>query len=349
MQTKEIKIGETKFGKPVYFKIRDYGDTLILGRHRYGKTTIAKTIVCGASDIRPVIIISPAFSQDYDDWYGLKYLNRNAEIKNCISFLKCINNFSIKLSRFKDYDDWISLGFPDMASQYLKKLAPLKKVHNDDPNKFLKLLEELPRENIKIKEFNELHGIYLSARIDSNTYASLINRFQFLAESEFFWYPNDTRHPVKDFKEIFILNPHVLIDLEDNDEVKARAYVGVILKDLHSLLSKIRPMLVIDEADKVAPESDDFLKFPSSLRQLIDYKHKYQKLGVNMILLTQEPKLLYQKLRINPDFIISGQIEPNIIPELTKELIDKLFMPDVFEVNGFYFQKTTQNTLLESF
>ncbi|MEK6882865.1 MAG: hypothetical protein AABY22_24795 [Nanoarchaeota archaeon] len=333
-QTRKVLVGHTSWdNEPVMFPVRYYGNTLILARARYGKTTIAKIIACAVSEFRPLIIIAPYF--DTDDWYGLKYLNRNAEYKKCIPFLKCINNFSIKLSRFKDYSDWVSLGFPDVASQLITQFAKIKKLHNDDPEIFAEFLVKLPKTDKELENFNitfAKYNINLPSRIADATHQSINLRFNLV--KHLFWFPKDERHSVDDFGKIVALNPHVLIDLEEDNEYKSRAYVGIILKDIKEYLKQLQPLLIIDEADKVAPDVRDLIYYPSSLNEIMEYKNKYQRLGVNMILCTQDPGLLFHDLKINPDFIITGQIETQM-PGLSRELLDKIYYDPDKNIRNF--------------
>ena len=334
IQTKKVLLGHTSWDqKPVELNIRYYGNILIFARARYGKTTIAKIIACQVSEFRPVIIIAPYF--DTADWYGLKYLNKYAEYKRSIPFLKCINNFSIKLSKFKDYDDWISLGFPDVAGKIMEKLVKFKNLHNDDPELFAQLLNELPKTDKELPFFNNHYqkdGLTFPARIAEATWQSINTKFDLV--KWLFWYPDDTRYFIEDFGRIFLLHPHVLIDLEEDYEYKTRAYVGIILKDLKPLLKTLQPLLIIDEADKIAPDIRDLMYYPSSLNEVMEYKNKYQRLGVNMILLTQDSGLLFHDLKVNPDFRILGQIETQI-HGVSQELIDKIYYDPDRNIRNF--------------
>ena len=346
MWTRRIPIGVSvssypeKQGLPVMWTMRPYGVTVILGRARSGKTTIAKQIALTAAEERSILIINP-YLDTKGDWYGLKWQNLNHDAPQCISNLTIINNLAMKVSSFKEAWDWHSLGVTSQGAYLAAHLAQQVHIHKDDPEVFRQLLHDLPVYPKQVPDFVRLWNLPdWKENLHQQTKDNLTRSFQIANHLGFFWTPESGKIFIEDFGRFFLCHPYLFIDLEDASagNFKSRAFAGVILRQIMPVLQRMQPLLIIDEADKIAPNINYQVErdIPSSLFYLLEYAIKLQRYGVNMILLTQNPELLTASIARNHHFLITGKLMGPWGP-ITEKALRGIYNDYDHEIRSFIF------------
>jgi len=295
--TTKIPIGKASWdGKTVYYIDRRFGVTLFIAKSRFGKTALAKNIVVQIGKYRSVLIF------DYlGEWKTINECNWRSPYPDRLEDLTVIENFGFKISDFPSDYWWSALGFPPRASDILGHYATLVDVHQDDPNLFEELIMALPSRDRDVTNFNEQYKEYnleLSARFAEATIISIRNTW-FFVKSIFIDPADDpetkrfhiTDWGADNWGEFFCENPHLLVNLRldrvEADRFRARIMVGRILEDIAPYLGRLKPLIVVEEADVLAPSFNQNIECPS-LDEFIRYSKKHQKRGVSLIYIMQD-------------------------------------------------------------
>lgn len=314
----EIQMGKNRFvnDKVFYSDKLDFGVITIAATTRYGKSCIAKNIYTHLSEFRPIVIF------DYRGEHGdSRYPNflSNTNIKG-IPDLYTIQDFAFKMSDFGSIYDWASFGFPDMASNLMSAMAKDLDAHGDDPERMKVFLDALPVSNNDVHSF---FGQYPSARkyltspIQTVTKKSMCNRFIRIMDR---FYNGEQRY-VENFGKLLQRHNklHINLNLTDLDVGIARANVGKILEQIHNYLENVRvknksnkwflkPLFVVEEADKLVPDWKEDKIQPSSLKWLVEYGLKLQKYGASLMFITQDPSLMHGAITSITHKFILGQL-----------------------------------------
>lgn len=296
-----IELGRDRNGKDVNM-IENYGYGVIhvIAQPRYGKSILVKNIYTQIAKHRNLIILDYQNEHQESRW-------GNFSSKDKIRFipdLKNIENFGFYLSDFTQYLDWKSMGFTSNTIPLIKRLLLKENVHQNDPVVFMQILRDLPVNTDELEQFREDYPDY--EKIDAQNYSakqSIVSKFEAVLDSKLIIPPYDSENyeeyadgmmHIEDWPQLVRDHPHLNINLamfSSDAEQTARASVGKILEKLLPALSELKPLIVVEEADKLCPDTGD--EFDStSQKQLREYTIKHQRSGVKLMFITQQPNLL---------------------------------------------------------
>lgn len=280
---------------------------------RYGKSTLIKNWYTKVAQFRPVIVL------DYLGEHTMtKYPNFLSGDNNamCVPKMIEIKNFRFKISQFMNDSDWHSLTYTDRGAMLMADLARKVEAHRNDPKRFWEMLCDIPvggqfgfNMAFKNKWGFEMPA-YNAAVIDSCKALTLnLIRSNFFAEEQ---------DPLYDFGEIALQKKHININFnlgKGSDIGKARAVAGKVLEQLRRVINQKRfivpPLIVVEEADVLAPETGAEMLIPSSTIQLIDFVIKLQKFNIEIAFVVQDPNRLNKAIVGNKHVFIFGQLPEN--------------------------------------
>ena len=310
-----------------------------------GKSCLVRLLYSKIARFRPVIIF---------DYRGEHKLSRYPNFSSRSDIVGMPDMFSVKdfgfmISDFDKAGDWISMGFPDVASSELAVLATKVEVHNNDPELFVELLSKLPVTEREIDYFNESYPqMQMQRRLHEQTQMSMVTRFNFVRD--YFITPEQARTGemlyIPDWGDFLAMQRvvHVDMNMTELDVTKARAYVGKILEQIAPKISLIKPLIILEEADKLAPNIMTGEQSPSSLKWILEYSIKLQKFGVELMAICQDLSLLNATLVGNAHQLIFGQLPAGYNPhaDLTEKLkwdIDKNYREFVYIRTGKFWRE----------
>lgn len=320
--TRMIKIGTNINGNPTYFVDHGWGVTQVWAKPRYGKSSMAKTLIVRLADQRPLI----AFDF-YGDWKGMgKFnwdvtnpnINPNYEYTNPerIDSLIVLNNPSFQISDFQYATDWLSWGFPKEGAKAIAELASHEELHHDDVDRFDELLRALPTNDQESRYFKTQYPGTKINHIFTASKLSILTHWQYLRD--FFLEPRSVKH----WGEFLRKHNQVVVNYNlMNDPhlgiYKARAFTGKILSQLKeeipgtgiSYLEELHPFIILEEADKLLPPLpiDDE---SSVFNEVIELGLKLQRTGTALLLVTQDPDRLDRDIARMYHTKIMGKVPP---------------------------------------
>jgi len=282
----------------------------LVANPRYGKSAIAKHIVCEVGQFRKVMIF------DYNgEWRKdvLSYNPRSFFPKKLTNVI-IVQNMVFKISDFTNPQDFISLGFTPDSAGFLSVCASARSFHHDNVDKLVELIKDLPTaQSIKrgfgknaeyvdcIQEFNNKYapyGISLDYRIPEATKMSMLKNFFFI--QDWFWKGKKDKRVLYDFNKLWKFYDHIIIDLSSGfgtNENYAQAYVGKILEKLRPFFHLHKPLFVFEEARFLAPRLDMGMGLqPSSLSIIEDLATVHPKAGVAIMLVTQSETMISRRV-----------------------------------------------------
>lgn len=312
-----------------------WGVCQLWAKSRYGKSSLARSLVVRMAQYRPVICID-----FYGDWTGIgdynPYINlphinpkHDSDIPMRVERLKVIFNPSFGISDFTRDSDWLGWGLPEQASKAVGEIARCKQAHNNNPEKFGEILNKLPTDEVEADEFARKYAKDgLSPRyVFPQSKQSALVRWQYL--SGFFDAPRDIDH----YGELLRRHKHIVINFNLQDDpnrgiFKARAFTGKILSQLSdtmpesdiSYLQKYSPLIVLEEADKLLPRMPEGQE-STVMNEVMEIGLKQQRTGTSLMLITQDPDLLDPRIARMYHSKIMGKV-PSDVPDatLTKNL-----------------------------
>lgn len=293
-ETVKVCIGKSKGGKDIHFTIRKYGVTPIIARSRTGKTNIVKIILSVMGNIgRRLIIFDP-----YKDYEKIRIMNPDSDYPVSVPNVKIIGQFTFPISSFHEID-YVTMGFPDFAARVVailgRNYVKGKHGHNNEPEKFYQMLRDIPVDPEGERAFEQEYGFWTD-KIYSTTKKTMLKRFEMMRES--IVYDPDGDIPYQDAGTIQedAREYNLIFDMSSfaGETGKMQVYVGMILRMLKPILTYIKPLVVLEEFDKLCPPP--FEQFvPSSYVEIRDYAIKLQRHGIHILAISQNDGL------INPD------------------------------------------------
>lgn len=309
----KLLMGYTRDRKAVHFELTPAGSSITLGRPGSGKSVTLKTIISQVKE-RRILIIDP--HSEYEDCQYPNFLSRISAKQD----FTIIKDIAIPITQFTT-TDLETMGFTYIAAEYLKSyIRQNKEQYANNPKALAK----------HIKSMDE-HDFPSSV---SSTINNMKRTMQFLADNNFFYDQTDKRRPLEDRPGNHIAellqDSNIILDLKmrgASDIKRIRAYVGIILRNLTTLkkegktyLSRCKPFIIIDEADKIAPQMEDETAQFSSTSILIEYVLKLRKEGVFIMFATQNYDLMHKNVVENVQSYIIGKLDMGRYKELTTRL-----------------------------
>lgn len=295
------------------FERNTFGVYIFAAITRYGKSTLVKNWYASVAQSRGVIVL------DYLGEHTMsKFPNFLSEDSNimCVPEMVEIKDFKFKISQFYNEGDWFSLTFTEKGCMLMADLAKNVLAHRDDPQRFYEMLDDVPVQGdyIGVSRFEKKWGFTLAVQ-NSATVDTCKARLKNLQGQRFFAEAED---PTYDFGELYVDNPYMNINfnLGKSDVGKGRAIAGKVLEQIRRRLAAmyekgiltVPPLIVVEEADVLAPAQEDGLLMPSSTLQLVDYVIKLQKFNIEIGFIVQDPQRLHPAIVGNRHTIIYGQL-----------------------------------------
>lgn len=297
-----IELGYDKYGNVINM-VEDFGWGVlaIIAQSRYGKTILIKNIYTQIAKHRNIIILDYQGEHSDSRWGNFRSEDDICFIPNLVT----VENFAFYMSDFNQYLDFKSMGFTQTTIPLLRRLLLAEDVHQNDPVIMLEILHDLPVSGEDVEKFHDKYSPDYDA-IDAQNYSSkqsLVSRFEAVWDSRLIIPPVGTENHMKyspnlthidDWAELLREHPHLNINLNmfsSDAEMTARASVGKILEKLLPAMSELKPFILVEEADKLCPNTGG--EFDSTSQKMLrEYSIKHQRTGVKLAYVTQEPHLL---------------------------------------------------------
>ncbi len=323
----KITRGKNK-GNEIYYKDRYWGCTLFIANPRMGKSALAKTLVVrmvNQTD-RPVIIF------DTGEWKDdIIHRNYDSPRPECIprNKFKLHENLGVGLVDFRDPSDWhYFIGATGKTMEVLYQVVTkLAYIHQFDPNTFGEILDYLPKDYIRLNNWNKLYGdrLFLKSPLHEATVRSAISNYAMFKE-----FLIDPNYPFKrkriDWKRDFEKYQVNIISLpyEGERERKYNAFViGTLLKQMAYFLPRLQPLILFEEADFFCGDPLDKSDTPLKSRdQAVVYTTKYGKRGVALGFIMQNEDQLTTDILDNWSSKIYGKADS--VSPLYKKWVDAL-------------------------
>jgi len=318
-----IPLGTNRYGTTInYWEPLSYNVIIVVAKPRYGKSVIIKNLYTQIAQYRRILIFDYQGEHSDTQW-------GNWESKDKVAFipdLHTIKDFGFYLNEFDQLYDWVSLGFSEKAAFEIRKILQCWSLYENSPERVMEIIQQLPVRKEDIEPFNDKYaeyGLSYPIRVHDSVQQALASAFEFAYQEGRgiiippVGSPEHTnncpnRIHIEDWEQELIDHPHLNVDLDiqsDDDVGRARAGVGKILSKLVSVLPRLKPLIVIEEADFVCP-SDQDLKNITSRHQLQKYVLKEQRKGVELLFITQNPGMLDPKVVAGGTVFIMGQHAP---------------------------------------
>ncbi len=285
----------TPYPAELRFHIKGWQNILLVGSSRSFKSAHAKHITIWVSKYRKCCIFSTKGEwEDHVVNYNRKGLNLYSQK---MVETKILKDYCVKLSDFDNTNDFISLGFTqECCNELLELITKGYDYYQDDPDKFSRMLADLPSKQDDVDWYEEKYGVRFDMPIFVQQKQSMVNRFKHI--KDWFWFPNDKR-PYYNFVEEWYNNRHLIISISNN-EAKARSLCGMILRKLRDHHTRTRGFFVFEEmrilAPKVKMQTPEW-ELPSSLKEIYDMMTLLPKYGCALMGLTQNENMLFHKLK----------------------------------------------------
>jgi hypothetical protein len=289
--------------KPIHIMIEGRGTLICEALPGFGKSAQVKNIIYWCRYYRrPVIVFDPS-----SEYFTMKYANfDNHTYMGGVSGMNVIKNFAFPAEMF-DAQDLGGTGLKPIGVQVLNKVLhdpALRRFHMGDPEKIQEMVKDLPKDYESVDSFEKKYE-YVMYKLHEATYTSLQSWIDNAVSVDMFWssraFVEKGTTNIKNVKSIVGRKCNVFdLDLRNSEEGKAkmRIYCAIILKQLAKIIEDMNPVIVFEEADKLAPKQHEFSDGPQPpISEMIkDYVLKKQKCGVFVILITQSEDLLNEEL-----------------------------------------------------
>jgi len=321
------------YGKEANITIRPFGVTLLLSLPRIGKSVVGRNILLelykriNSFDNKRIIIVDV-----YGEWIEkLLTMNYYADhpFKMHEKDITHLENVVCKISDFNKLEDWVSFEVPERTSDLLAWAAQQVQVHDDDPDKFLGFLREIPTRDVPdLSQFNKKYadkGIHLSKRVDDKVATAMCNYVSSLVRRGFFKKEGDDKlylttedwEGILEKTDVYKRGKIIIINLKlkgPTEKVKARATFGKILEQLEPIMMRgyYHFHFFVEEADFTFPYLEEkFDTLPLSVIKGIEYVTKFQKFHVNFYLIAQRERRLTRSIATLATCRIISRVAPD--------------------------------------
>ena len=325
---RKLYLGVTKNSKQLtFFKHRDFGVTEVISMPRVGKSVLTRHTFL---QLFQELIKNP-FSNEriiiFDvrgEWEEkITQMNYYSDKPFAIpkSNIIHIKELVYPISSFKSAEHWVGFNVPSESADTLAYLGSYYDIYEDDPDRFVKLIRQIPTSHVTLIQFNkrfEQYGISLPLFLPYSIVVSINRKLDQLIRKGCFKKEDDkkTTVDIEDWERMLEKNKVIIINFDMKDEVdkfKSRAYTGVILEQLTNFLGQYKFNLFFEEADYLFPyvrESDD-LRTPLSVIKASEYVMKFQKFHINMFFVTQKEKAMCKGVTSFATTRIVGKASPD--------------------------------------
>lgn len=301
----EIELGYDWLGDPVYYyETLGFGVIMIIAVPRYGKSILVRNIYTQIAAYRNIVIFDYQGEHSDSKWGNWRSEHRTTFIPDLVT----IENFGFYVSDFDQYSDWVSMGFSEKSVPLLMRIVKNVRVHSNSPEEIQNILSNLPTSTDTVSDFNDIwpdlkiaEAVNYSIKQSmSATMRGVIDSGLIIAEvgSEEHLKNTPEKIHIDDWARLIKETPHVNINLNlfsSGSVSLARASVGKILERFLPVLDSVKPLIVVEEAAKICPNTGDTDEEQiTSQIQLRDYCIRHQRTGVKLMFITQDPNLMDQ-------------------------------------------------------
>lgn len=284
---------------PVFLHIRNGGNVLCIASPRYGKGALCKNIAVQVAKFKKVCVF------DYrGEWAGhVTAYNPDSEYPECLSDYFIAENFAFKLTDFDQRGDWVGFGFEDDAAEFLQKIIRSQH-HGGELSAVRDMIRKLPTKDDDVLTYNEEFGVDLLVSIHPFTKGALGRRFEVV--QRYFWRGVEDTRQLFNFAELWRQYKHLIIDLSDRkdgfkDIGKARAYAGLILRQMRPAFEQTQGFYVVEEASQLLANPkrlpDGNIIGYSEFHKLVEILVTLgPKQGVNLLVMAQSRNQVYENI-----------------------------------------------------
>lgn len=299
--------------EPINLYIRNGGNMVCLAAPRYGKGALCKPLAVQVSKFKKVCIF------DYKgEWANhITKPNPQAKYPDALIDYFVAENFTFSITDFNQFGDWIGFGFADDSAQFMWKIVK-SDYHGGDLQLVREMIRELPVSDAAVSEYNEKFGTDLLVAIHTGSKGALGRRFEVV--QRFFWKgPEDSRSRF-DFRALWLQYRHLIIDLSDRrdgfkDIGKARAYAGLILRQMSGTFDYTQGFYIIEEGSQLLANIErladgtvvGYSEFHKLVERLVTLSPKQ---GVNILILAQSRRQLYENILVYLPIQLIGRLNP---------------------------------------
>lgn len=300
-----LPLGRDRFGRPVYYAERGgYGVIVVVARPRYGKSVICKNLYVQQAQHRNLVVF------DYQgEHMDTKWGNWDSPDVAFIPGMKILENFAFYINDFRQFTDWVSMGFKESAAAIILDLLQYQDLHMNDPYYLKWLMTLLPTRDDDLIKFNETFkdaGLTRDVRVPDATKMGMVNHMDRVLGSGLLIAPVDTENwktqspgveHIDNWAQLMQDNNHIVINLNMQSRGSvaiAQTLVGKILDEILPIMPYTKPLIVVEEADFLAPNMPE--ESITSLIMLRAYALKHQRTGLKLMVITQNPNMLDQEL-----------------------------------------------------
>mgnify|MGYP001565714230 CR=1 FL=1 len=312
----------------VYLDIRNGGNIVCLAAPRYGKGALCKPLAVQVSKFKKVCIF------DYKgEWAAhITQYNSLAQYPERLVDFFIADNFAFAITDFNQVGDWVGFGFQDDAAQFMYKIVR-SIYHNGEIDRIREMIKKLPVRDDDVDSFNSDYGTDLLVAIHTASKGALGRRFEVV--QRFFWTGvSDVRQRL-DFWQLWRDYKHLIIDLSDRrdgfrDIGKARAYAGLILRQMSITFDYTQGFFVIEEGSQLLANLErladgsvvGYSEFHKLVERLVTLSPKQ---GVNLLILAQSRRQLYTNILVYLPIQLIGRLNPlDDLTEFEKGLNEQL-------------------------
>lgn len=301
----DIELGYDWLGKPVYYRESlGFGVVMVVAVPRYGKSILVRNFYTQIAAYRNIVIFDYQGEHSDSKWGNWKSNHKTTFIPDLVT----IENFGFYVSDFDQYSDWTSMGFSEKSVPLLMRIVKSVGVHNNSPEEIQNIVSNLPTSVDTVDDFKDIWpGLKITEAVNysikqslSATMRAVIDSGLIIAEvgSEEHQKNTPFKTHIDDWAKLMRDIPHININLNlfsSGSVSLARASVGKILEKFLPALDSVKPLIVVEEAAKICPNTGDTDEEQiTSQLQLRDYCIRHQRTGVKVMFITQDPNLMDQ-------------------------------------------------------
>jgi hypothetical protein len=305
MKPFEVPLGRSvSSGKEVRLIVEPRGVLVCEALSGMGKSVISKRVAVEAyKHKRPVIIFDPM-----SEYFTIQYANFDSKTyMGGIGSMKIIKDFGFPVYKF-DSIDLSGIGLSTSGVTMLLNIVHdpiLRGFHGNIPERIFQIICDLPRNAEGREMFYERYHVDFREVMNAQSWEALKFWFSMALRGRMFYDPSDPgrMNNIENISREVKRGECVVFDLglrgSEAGLFKVQLNCGIVLKELRRVIEDLNPIIIFEEADKLAPNSNITGEMPPSSMQIFDLCVKLQKLQVFVIAVTQNENMILPSLSEN--------------------------------------------------
>lgn len=332
---------ETLKRKVFYRVVANRGYTIVAGISGTGKTTVVKNIAYHKymRTNKKTVVLDPV-----GEYVGLKYMNEKTfydtnEPVGSISDIKIIENVSV---RFEDLDEskFLLLGLSEGSARFAEKIRfKYRNLHENNLYAILGIVYVYPSsdsyrntnyfpeekdwlvkydgnanelqvklgEEIKVQKLFRDELVHFQVKVAAKTAIERIISMGIIADE-------GTLEPNSYFVEQIpeIIKKYKVTVINMNNARNVQLYYTLlstyILEIIEDVVDKLKPIMIIDEMDMIAPNGKNEVEYPT-IGLIWNFVYKTQKLGLELIGIVQDTLNLHPSIAFGWQRLITAKLQ----------------------------------------